>query len=178
MAATAHSVSYVRSSKAMFGPKIRKRLADFGISFPEPIPSANTAFVTRGRSAFRYRFRIDPHQLTNLAFVELQLDQSELLKISLLALHLRLRRNEIDKLLWSQFDFEGRKLRIEVTEYAPLKTEGSEDDIGLEPESADFFQREFKKATCIFVVEATNIPLETNGWQHYRADSRFTGLCA
>ncbi|MEO6993103.1 MAG: hypothetical protein ABI273_05720 [Lacunisphaera sp.] len=168
---------YVRASKAMFGPKIRKRLADFGITFPEPIPFANTAFVTRGRSAFRYRSRIDPHQLTNLAFAELQQDQPELLKIFLLGLHLGLRRNEIDKLLWSQFDFEGRKLRIEVTEYAQLKTEGSEDDIGLEPELADFFQREFKKATSIFVIAAINLPRKTNGWDHYRADSQFTDLC-
>jgi integrase len=168
---------YIRASKAMFGPKIRKRLADFGVTFPEPIPFANTAFVTRGRSAFRYRSRIDPYQLTNLAFAELQQNQPELLKIFLLALHLGLRRNEIDKLLWSQFNFDERKLRIEVTEYAQLKTEGSEDDIGLEPELADFFQREFKKTTGIFVIEAVNKPRKTNGWDHYRADSRFSDLC-
>lgn len=64
-----------------------------------------------------------------------------------------------------------------MTEYAQLKTEGSEDDIGLEPELADFFQREFEKATSIFVVAAINLPRKTNGWDHYRADSRFSDLC-
>jgi integrase len=168
---------YIRASKAMFGPKIRKRLADFEIFLAEPVPFANTAFVTRGRSAFRYRSRIDPYALTNFAFDDLQQDRPELLKIFLLALHLGLRRNEIDKLLWSQFDFEGRKLRVEVTEYAQLKTEGSEADIGLEPELAEFFQREFKKAGGIFVIEATNMPRKTTGWDHYRANPHFNDLC-
>ena len=169
---------YIRASKAMFGPRIRKRLADFGITFPEPIPFANTSFVTRGRSAFRYRSRIDPYRLTNLAFQELQQSQPEQLKIFLLGLHLGLRRNEIDKLLWSQFDFENRILRIEVTEYAQLKTEGSGDDIGLETELANFFQREFKKATGIFVIDGINMPRKTNGWDHYRAQPHFGELCA
>jgi len=170
--------AYIRASKAMFGPSIRKRLADFEITFQEPIPFANTTFVTRGRSAFRYRSRIDPYQLTNLAFHELQQDRPEQLKIFLLGLHLGLRRNEIDKLLWSQFDFESRILRIEVTEYAQLKTEGSGDDIGLETELAAFLQREFKKATGIFVIDGINMPRKTKGWDHYRAQPHFTKLCA
>jgi integrase len=169
---------YIRASKAMFGPKIRKRLADFGASLAEPIPFANTTFVTRGRSAFRYRSRIDPYALTNLAFEELQQDRPELLKIFLLALHLGLRRNEIDKLLWSQFDFGSCVLRIEVTEYAQLKTEGSQDDVGLEPELAEYFRHEFKKASGIFVIEAANMPRKTNGWDHYRANPHFNELCA
>jgi integrase len=170
--------AYIRASKAMFGPKIRKRLAAFGAVIPDPIPFANTPFVTRGRSSFRYRSRMDPFQLTNLAFEELREKKLEQLKIFLLALHLGLRRNEIDKLLWTQFDFEGRRLRIEVTEYAQLKTEGSEDDISLEPELAEFFCGEFKKATGIFVIEATGIPRKTGGWHHYRAHDHFTELCA
>ena len=132
--------SYIRASKAMFGVKIRKRLADFGVVIPDPVPFANTTTVTRGRSSFRYHSRMDPIQLTNLAIDELQGEKTELLKIFLLALHLGLRRNEIDKLLWTQFDFERGILRIEVTEFAQLKTPGSEGDLSLEPELAGFFQ--------------------------------------
>lgn len=169
--------SYIRASKAMFGVKIRKRLTDFGVSLSDPIPFANATFVTRGRSSFRYRSRIDPIRLTNLAIDEFQKDKPELLKIFLLALHLGLRRNEIDKLLWSQFDFEGGKLHVEVTEYAQLKTEGSEDDLRLEPELAEFFQGGFKTATGIFVIGATCLPRKTGGWEHYRAHSHLKELC-
>lgn len=169
--------SYIRASKAMFGVKIRKRLGDFGVVIPDPVPFANTTTVTRGRSSFRYHSRIDPIRLTNLALDELQGDKIELLKIFLLALHLGLRRNEIDKLLWTQFDFERGILRIEVTEFAQLKTAGSEDDLSLEPELAGFFQSEARNATSIFVIDSTCIPRKTGGWQHYRAHRPLTDLC-
>jgi integrase len=169
--------AYIRASKAVFGPKIRKRLADFGVRIPDPIPFANTAFVTRGRSSFRYRSRIDPYRLTNQAIEELLPDRGELLKIFLLALHLGLRRNEIDKLMWSQFDFNSRMLHVEVTEFAQLKTEGSEADIGLEPELAEFFRRAAQHASGIFVIQASCLPRKTNSWDHYRAQAQFTELC-
>jgi integrase len=169
--------SYIRASKAMFGVKIRKRLADFGVVIPEPVPFANTTTVTRGRSSFRYHSRMDPTALTNLALDELQGEKTELLKIFLLALHLGLRRNEIDKLLWTQFDFKRGVLRIEVTEFAQLKTAGSEGDLSLEPELAGFFQSEARKATGIFVIKSTCVPRKTGGWQHYRAHGLLTELC-
>ena len=169
--------SYIRAAKAMFGPKIRKRLASVGITIPEPIPFATTEFVSRGRSAFRYRSKIDPFALTKLAVETFQEPEPELLKVFLLALHLGLRRNEIDKLLWSQFDFDQNKLHIEATEYAALKTEGSEDEIILEPELAEYFGREFERASSIFVISSENKPRATSGWDHYRAHSVFTRLC-
>ncbi len=166
--------AYIRASKAMFGPRIRKRLNSFGITLPGPIPFADTSFVTRGRSSYRYRSRIDPIQLTNLALEELPVEQ---LKVFLLALHLGLRRNEIDKLTWTQFDFEHRVLHIEVTIYAQLKSEGSEADVGLEPELAEYFQGLSKSAAGIFVIEANGLPRKTSGWDHYRADKLYTDLC-
>ncbi|WP_221032597.1 hypothetical protein [Actomonas aquatica] len=169
--------SYIRASKAMFGVKIRKRLANVGITLPEPVPFANTSFVSRGRSAFRYRSRIDPALLTKQAVEEFQDEKPELLKIFLLALHLGLRRNEIDKLMWSQFDFPRRILHIETTQYAQLKSEGSEDDLTLEPELAQYFESEFKRAGGIFVISCGRMPKRTGGWDAYRAQPFLTELC-
>lgn len=166
--------SYIRAAKAVFGQKIRKRLNTFGITLASPVPFADTTFVTRGRSSFRYRSRIDPVLLTSLAIAELP---TELLKIFLLALHAGLRRNEIDKLTWQQFDFLRQLVRIEVTKYAELKTEGSEDDVGLEPELSEFFKNLSKTATGIFVIESNCAPRKTGGWRHYRAQKLFTALC-
>jgi integrase len=166
--------AYIRASKAMFGPRIRKRLSTFGITLPAPIPFADISFVTRGRSSYRYRSRFDPIALTKLALDELPIEQ---LKVFLLALHLGLRRNEIDKLTWSQFDYERLTLRVEVTVYAQLKTEGSEADVGLEKELADYFQRLSKAASGIFVINSIGLPRKTSGWQHYRANAHFDSLC-
>ncbi len=169
--------AYLRAAKAMFGPRIRKRLAAFGVKIPEPVPFESTEFVSRGRSAFRYRSRMDPIHLTRLALQELRGSRFDQLKIFLLALHVGLRRKEIDGLLWSQFDFERCKLRIEATEYTQLKTEGSAEDLGIEPELAGFFRDASSRARGIFVIETECSPRTTSGWSHYRAQGHFDQLC-
>lgn len=166
---------YLRASKAMFGPRIRRRLHAFGIELPTPIPFADAEFVTRGRSSYRYRSRIDAVALTKLAQEKLPVEQ---FKVFLLALHLGLRRNEIDKLTWAQFDFERLQLHVEVTQYAQLKTEGSEEDVGMEPELAEYFQRLSRQARGIFVIESDCLPKKTTGWDHYRANAQYHALCA
>ena len=169
--------SYLRASKALFGPRLRKRLSILGASIPEPVPFAATEFATKGRSAFRYRSRMDPHRLTQQALDELTGERSEQLKIFLLALHLGLRRNEIDKLLWQQFDFDAGVLTIEETEYAALKSPGSAGSILVEPELRDFFRSFWEKRSSIFVVGSEVTPRKTTGWRHYRAHKHHTLLC-
>ncbi|MBW7896911.1 MAG: site-specific integrase [Opitutaceae bacterium] len=176
---TKHTLdSYLRTAKAMFGPRILKRLKTFGVTLPEPIPFADAEYVSRGRSAYRYRSRMDPYHLTACAIEELQGERREQLKIFLLALHLGLRRGEIDKLLWRQFDFDQCQLHVEATEFSQLKTEGSECDIGLESELRDFFQAEFQAAQSIFVIDTQIQPRPSQIYAHYRAASEFTALCA
>lgn len=169
--------AYLRTAKAMFGPRIRKRLKAFNVTLPEPIPFAEAEFVSHGRSAYRYRSRFNPFELTALALDELGGDRRKELKIFLLALHLGLRRGEIDRLLWRQFDFENCKLHVESTEFSQLKTEGSEEDIWLEPELRDFFHEAFKKASSIFVIDTPNLPRPEQVYTHYRAAAEFTALC-
>lgn len=167
--------SYIRTAKAMFGPMIRKRLLDYGVTLNEPVPFANTAYLSRGRSAYRYRSRIDPYQLTAKALSALPPEQ---LKVFLLALHVGMRRGEIDKLLWSQFDFGRGVLRIEATEYAALKTEGSEADVFLEAELVDYFRAAKERARGIFVIEAQRSPQSPAFYAHYRAPDTYAQLCA
>ncbi len=177
--AAKHTVDgYLRAAKALFGPVIRKRLTDIGVTLPEPIPFASASYVSRGRSVYRYRSRMDPYALTATAIKELGGEFIEQLKIFLLALHLGLRRNEIDKLLWSQFDFERGVLRVEHTEFIQLKTEGGEGDLLLEPELVEFFRKLSETATGIFVIASPNAPRKVSGWDHYRANDHFRMLCA
>jgi integrase len=168
--------SYIRAMKALVGPRIRSRLASYNVVLPEPIPFANVSFVSRGRSAYRYRSRIDPLALTAAALTELQGERLEELKVFLLALHLGLRRNEIDKLTWGQFDFARGVLQVESTEYIQLKTEGSECDIVLEPGLAAFFKRAKENATGIFVIESKCLPRKNSICDHYRANNVFDKL--
>jgi integrase len=171
--------SYLRAAKALFGPSIRKELAALGVTLPEPVPFATASFVSKGRSSFRYYSRMNPHELTALAVTELSGDEIiEQLKIFLLALHLGLRRNEIDKLTWAQFDFAKRTLHVTHTEYIELKSQNSEGDMHLEPELADFFHELSKKAKGIFVISSKNAPRTATGYDHYRANKDFTALCA
>lgn len=170
--------SYIRALKALVGPRIQSRLANYNVVLPEPIPFAKVSFVSRGRSAFRYRSRMDPIALTAAAIKELQGARFEELKAFLLALHLGLRRNEIDKLTWSQFDFERGVLQVESTEFIMLKTEGSECDIVLEPELARFFKKAMENATGIFVIESKCLPRKNSICDHYRANKVFKELIA
>lgn len=173
--------AYIRACRAIFGARVRKRLASFGVELP-CVPFASTDYVSKGQSAFRYRSRIDPVLLTQQACTELEGHRLEELKIFLLALHLGLRRNEIDKLTWSQFDFRSRTLVIETTQFAELKTQGSEDTLSLEPELAEFFERARGRSGSIFCISAPPIreprpASKLRTWDHYRAARHFTALC-
>jgi len=170
--------SYLRSAKALFGVRMRKLLENLQVKLPEPVPFASALYTSRGKSSYRYRSRIDPRQLTANAITELSGPKKiEQLKIFLLALHLGLRRGEIDRLLWSQFDFNAKTLCIEETEFVELKTTSSAGVISLEPELASFFEAQFKSAGGIFVINAPNAPRRTKGWCHYRAHRELTQLC-
>ncbi len=170
--------SYLRSAKALFGIRMRKLLENLEVKLPEPVPFASALYSTRGNSSYRYRSRIDPRELTARAINLLNTPETiEQLKIFLLALHLGLRRGEIDRLLWSQFNFKARTLSIENTEFVELKTASSEGSIILEPELASFFETQCNAAGGIFVINTRNVPRKTPGWAHYRAQEEFAKLC-
>jgi hypothetical protein len=82
---------------------------------PELLPFAGVK-VERVRVA-RYRSSFDMAALLQSARQELATAKPEQFKIFLLAAMAGLRRNEIDKLLWSAFRFDEGLIRIEATQF-------------------------------------------------------------
>lgn len=170
--------AYLRCAKSLFGPRMRRRLLNLEVKLPDPVPFFSAEYTSVGRSAFRYRSRINPQVLTARAIEAFNNpDKIDLLKIFLLALHVGLRRKEIDRLLWSQFDFEAGILRVENTEFMELKTPGSEQDLMLEPELIGFFKGLSQNAGGIFVINSKVAPIKGAMWDQYRAQAAFTELC-
>ena len=130
--------SILLSSKALFSANIRRHLT---LRLPSPLPFENVALPEAGKS--RYKSEIDPAELLAAAQRELadgiqEKDQPanprpELFKILLLALGVGLRRDEIDKLQWSQIVWLKNKIRIETTEHGGTKSAESEAEVDVDP---------------------------------------------
>lgn len=71
---------------------------------------------------------------------ELACDYPELYKIFLLSLMAGLRREEVDKLLWSQIKFAENIIRIETTKHYQPKSVKSEGDVQIDPELMKFLE--------------------------------------
>ena len=201
-----HTVnSIIRCSKALFAPKILKRLKD--IELPSPLPFHEVEFEKE--SSMRYRSTFDPEKILEMARIELfqvrpedevvifkgkeipQTDRSpffqrirqqrsdskhEAFKILLLSLCAGLRRNEIDKLQWSQFLFEESAIRIEETDCFSPKADSS-GDVPIDSEVMDFFCDLATKSSCRFVINGQEPRLEAK-YKHYRAHCHHQTLIA
>lgn len=83
-----------------------------------------------------------------------------------------LRRSEADKLLWSQFDFERRILRIEDTDEHRLKSRDSAGDVDMDPETCALFLRFLAQSrNGRFVLEEAQQTQARQGNIRYRADA-------
>jgi len=65
-----------------------------------------------------------------------------------------LRRNEIDKLEWSAFDWAKGMISIQTTKYFTPKSEGSGGNVEIDPEVIELFRGFKARATGSFVVES------------------------
>jgi hypothetical protein len=85
----------------------------------------------------RYRtgFRIE--EVVSRALAELGREE---LKVFLLACMAGLRRNEIDKLPWTAFDWHRATLRIEVTDHFGAKSEDSIGEVDIDPGLLTLFE--------------------------------------
>jgi len=91
-------------------------------------------------------------------------------KIFLLASMAGLRRNEIDKLLWSSIRWEESKIRVERTKYFRPKTEESEREIEVDPELIELFRGYFARRQSEFVIESGAGPWPDSNFDDYRCD--------
>ncbi len=88
-------------------------------------------------------------------------------KVLVLGLCAGLRRGEIDRLLWTQINFEGFLIAVKATDcFAPKAN--SVGEIPIDKEIVQILKEWKKTSTCRFVVEGVDPKVNTDG-HHYRA---------
>jgi integrase len=145
-----------------------------GIMLPDPLPFAGIRLEKR--SMPRYQSTFDVMQLVKAAQEELARTQPEQYKVFVLAVMAGLRRNEIDKLQWSAFQWHSGKVSIVATEFFHPKSDDSVRDIPLPLEVVKLFSDYHKKAGSPFVIESGVAPDVTKLYDHYRCNAVFEKL--
>lgn len=163
---------FVRNAKSLFSKKVLPNIKD--VAVPEPHPFADVVLFKSG--SMRYESKISPEKLIGEAQSELEVQRPEEYKIFLLSLFAGLRRNEIDKLLWSSVNFESGYIRIEENEYFSPKTETSIGNVRVDPDVMAILKAFHEKAKGQFVIESRVKPKFIATYDHYRADKHLQGL--
>jgi integrase len=94
----------------------------------------------------------------------------------LLAAFAGLRRDEIDKLLWTAFRWEEGVLRLEASEHFAGKSAESLADVDLEDEILAIFRGYYAQARGRYVIESAITPRRATTYRHYRAERVFAQL--
>jgi integrase len=168
--------SILRQAKSLFSPA-RTHFLDLPQGFVSPFAGVKL----EPRSSMRYTSKFNLEELTRAAISELS---EEELKVFLLSAMAGLRRNEIDKLQWSAFDFANRVLRVEVSAHGGVKSEDSIGEVDVDDELVALFQGfKARERTGSFVIAekggAAGRPHAARpGYTHYRAESVFENLIA
>jgi integrase len=159
--------SLLRQAKSLFAPGILK-FVKLDISSS---PFEGVQFEPR--QSMRYQSSFDLEKLIHDAQEELPREQ---FKIFLLAIMAGLRRNEIDKLEWSAFDWTRRVISIKATAYFSPKSEDSTGDVEVDPEVMELFRGYQATASGHFVIESPVLPRPDAAYSHYRCQREFEAL--
>jgi integrase len=87
-----------------------------------------------------------------------------------------LRRNEIDKLEWSAFDWTRGVISIKATAYFSPKSEDSTGDVEVDHEVMELFRGYQATASGHFVIESPVLPRPDAAYSHYRCQRDFEPL--
>ena len=166
--------SFLREARSLFSPKYLERLEN--ISLPDPLPF--TGIKLEKRSMPRYQSNFDVLELVRAASEELAESRPEEFKAFVLAVMAGLRRNEIDKLEWSRFNWTAGTINVTPTEFFRTKSEESARSVWIPPEMLEIFRSYHTKATRPFVIESDVPPVTDKHYDHYRAQATFDKLIA
>jgi integrase len=159
--------SLLRRSKSLFAPALLKFIR---VEIPCS-PFEGVEFEPR--HSMRYQGSFDAESLIRAAQQELPEEQ---FKIFLLAIMAGLRRNEIDKLEWSAFDFAKGVISVRATSHFAPKSEDSSGSVEIDNEVMDLFRGFYARAFGNFVIES-KVPARLQGsYTHYRCDRDFALL--
>jgi integrase len=169
-AARNNLASCVRAAKALFSPKILKQIKGIehspfnGIAVKQP--------------TLRYRSEIDFEKLLVAASTDLAPADGEAFKAFVLCACAGLRRSEADSLEWESVRFDQSLIRVRTTRFFEGKSEGSVDDVYLDPEITALFRGFWALRRSDFVIESPRPPRsETKTkYQFYRCGPVFKRL--
>lgn len=166
-AAMVSANSILRQAKSLFSEKrgVLSRIRS-QMSLPHPLPFDNVIFFDS--QSMRYQSKVDAGDLLTTARADLSEANPEAFKILVLALCCGLRRNEIDKLIWSQVDFNKGVIRIETTRYFRAKSEDSLGEVDLDPELVTLMKEWKSSAKDEFVIGSDVKPRMGKSYAHYR----------
>ena len=166
--------SIIRAAKSLFAKKIIEEIKD--VEIPDPVPFSKVKNVTVSRQRFRKQARYA--KLWKKAQRELREEDPESWIVFVLAIAVGLRRGEIDNLTWSQIDFEEHILYIETNEYGETKTETSEDEVDLSPETIEELEwfRRCQLAGKRTVLDGVLKNKSSSGAKRYRCGKCFKRL--
>jgi integrase len=177
--ATHTARSVIRNAKALFSADILLLVCPPSgvplLKLPTPLPFDGVTLAKAPRT--RYKSKINAPLIAKLAYDELQKDNPELFKMFLLAFGAGLRRGEIDKLTWKQFNWTVGTISIETTEYGSVKTEDSEQEIDIGADLVAYFKDRMAGSESEFVI-TSNVAVDDQPkhWNHYRCDGLFKSL--
>jgi hypothetical protein len=147
--------SFIHRARSLFSIETVARIRD-RMELPEPLPFAGIKVETVHGP--RYRATFDMVALLESARQELAESKPEQWKIFLLGAMAGLRRNEIDVLPWTAFQWNEGVIRIETTEHYRPKSHNSEGDVRVDPELLELFRGYYARRQGEFVIESDSLP--------------------
>ena len=165
------AASIIRSAKALFSPKV---IRNIGTELPSPLPFDGVDLGKRHRT--RYKSKVNAPLLATQAHAELKDAHHEQFKIFLLAFGAGLRRSEIDRLTWKDFNWEQRTITIASSEYGTVKTESSADEIDVGADLLAYFKSAMAESKSEFVIGSMSAATAAPHWNSYRCDGHFKSL--
>ena len=147
--------SVILRARSLFSVETVARIRDI-VEIPERLPFSGIKVETV--RVPRYRATFDMVELLESARQELATGHPEQYKIFLLGAMAGLRRNEIDVLPWTAFQWNEGVIRIETTEHYRPKSHNSEGDVRVDPELLELFRGYHARRKSNFVIESASPP--------------------
>jgi integrase len=163
---------FLREARSLFSPRYIEGLD--AIVLPNPLPFAGVKMEKRVSVCYQSTF--DVMGLVRAASEELASNRPEEFKTLVLAVMAGLRRNEIDKLEWSHFNWLAGTINVAPTEFLHIKSETSARTVWLPSEMLQAFRGYCERASGRFVIESIVKPVTDR--EHYRCAGVFDHLIA
>jgi integrase len=166
--------TFLRESRSLFSPRHLEGLTSVVLPTPPPL----AGLKLEKRTSARYQSGFDVLQLVKAASDELAEREPEMFKAFLLAVYAGLRRGEVDKLEWSQLNWQAGTVNVRATEFFKPKSEDGTRVVWLPAEALACFRGFAARATGRFVLESDVKPALGKRFDHYRASRTFAKLVA